>query len=137
MIGRDQSLWEPPYPQPGAHTPTAATVSYQPSGHLPRCAQPYGAAPREHPQGTTILIFGIIGIFVTIFAPIAWYMGSKAKKEIQASGVQYSNEPNVNAGRVLGMVFTIIWLAFIGIMIVMMFVPAFLVMLAALGSGVS
>ena len=64
-------------------------------------------------------------------------MGSKAKKEIQASGVQYSNEPNVNAGRVLGMVFTIIWLAFIGIMIVMVFVPAFLVMLAALGSGVS
>jgi hypothetical protein len=112
-------------------------VSYQTSGLPTSYAQPYGAAPREHPQGTTILIFGIIGIFVTIFAPIAWYMGSKAKKEIRASGVQYSKEPNVNAGRVLAMVFTIIWLAFIGIMIVMVFVPAFLVMLAALGSGVS
>jgi hypothetical protein len=63
------------------------------------------------------LIFGIIGAFVTIFAPIAWYLGSRAKQEIQASGLQYANEPHVNAGRVLGKVFSIIWLVFIGIMI--------------------
>lgn len=78
---------------------------------------PYGAPPREHPQGTLILIFGILGAFVTIFAPIAWYLGSKAKQEIQASGLQYSNEPHVNAGRILGKVFSIIWLVFFGIMI--------------------
>ena len=79
--------------------------------------QPYGTPPREHPQGTLILIFGILGAFVTIFAPFAWYLGSKAKQEIQASGLQYTNEPYVNAGRILGKVFSIIWLVFFGIMI--------------------
>ena len=79
--------------------------------------QPYGAPPREHPQGTLILIFGILGAFVTICAPIAWYLGSKAKQEIQASGLQHTNEPHVNAGRILGKVFSIIWLVFFGIMI--------------------
>ena len=70
--------------------------------------QQYGAAPQEHPQGTLILVFGILGIFITIFAPIAWYMGNKAKREIQASGIQYSNEQNVSIGRMLGKIFTII-----------------------------
>jgi hypothetical protein len=70
--------------------------------------QQYGAPPQEHPQGTLILVFGILGIFITIFAPIAWYMGNKAKREIQASGIQYSNEQNVSIGRMLGKIFTII-----------------------------
>ena len=83
--------------------------------------QPYGAPPQEHPQGTMILIFGILGIFITIFAPIAWYMGNKAKKEIQASGIQYSNEQNISVGRMLGKIFTIlaiVWIAFVIIWIV-------------------
>jgi ABC-type Fe3+ transport system permease subunit len=112
------------------HTSTAALVSDQGGGD----ATPYAARPREHLQGTTILIFGIIGIFVTIFAPIAWYMGNKAQKQMQSSGIRYSNEPNMNTGRVLGMVFMIIWLAFIGIMIATVAVPAFLIILARLSS---
>ena len=97
--------------------------------------QPYGLPPREHAQGTLILIFGIIGIFVTIFAPIAWYLGSKARKEIQASAIQYSNESNVNAGRILGMVLSIVWLVFVGIMILTVPVPAFLFFLMAVGGA--
>jgi hypothetical protein len=80
--------------------------------------QPYGAVPAEHPQGTLILVFGIIGIFSGIFAPIAWYMGSKAKKEIAASGAQYSNEQNINIGRTLGKVFTIIYIVGFALFIV-------------------
>jgi hypothetical protein len=97
--------------------------------------QPYGLPQREHAQGTLILIFGIIGIFVTIFAPIAWYLGSKARKEIQASGIQYSNESNVNAGRILGMVLSIVWLVFVGTMILTLAVPAFLFFLMAVGGA--
>lgn len=41
--------------------------------------QPYGALP-EHPQGTVILVLGIVGFFATICAPIAWYLGSKAQR---------------------------------------------------------
>ncbi len=74
---------------------------------------------QEHPQGTLILIFGILGIFITIFAPIAWYMGNKAKKEIQTSGIQYSNEQNISIGRMLGKIFTIIAIISIVIVIIL------------------
>jgi hypothetical protein len=93
---------------------------YQQPGYPPApqsgyvVAQPYGALP-EHPQGTTILVLGIVGLFVTICAPIAWYMGSKAQKEIAASGVRYANEQNINIGKIIGMVISI--LAIIGLVI--------------------
>jgi hypothetical protein len=93
---------------------------------MPYGQQPYGAPP-EHPQGTLILIFGIVGIFITIFAPIAWYLGNKAKKEIQASGMQYSNEQNISIGRMLGKIFTIIaivWIAFVIVWIVIALIAA-------------
>ena len=111
------------------------TAQFQAGWSPAQYGQHYGAPPREHPHGTLILIFGIIGIFVTIFAPIAWYLGSKARKEIRASGIQYSNELNVNAGRILGMVLSIVWLAFIGIMILTIAVPTFLFFLAAVSSA--
>jgi hypothetical protein len=112
---------ENPYHQQSSQIPTAATPLQPGSPATPYAhpyGQPYGAPPLEHPHGTLILIFGIIGAFVTIFAPVAWYLGSKAKQQIQASGLPHANESHVNAGRILGKVFTIIWLAFIGIMIV-------------------
>lgn len=89
----------------------------QQGGVNPYAAQPAygGGVPQEHPQGTMILILGIVGFFVTICGPIAWVMGHKAQKEIAASGVSYSNEQNINIGKILGMVVSI--LAIIGIVI--------------------
>ena len=92
-----------PYAPSGQYQPNP----YAPSGPPVPYSQPYGALP-EHPQGTTILVLGIVGIFTAVCAPIAWVLGSKAKKEIAASGMSYSNESNINIGRVLGMVFSII-----------------------------
>jgi len=114
---------QPPY-APGQQYPQGAgqPAPYGQQSPMPYGQQqPYGAPPQEHPQGTMILIFGILGIFITIFAPIAWYMGNKAKKEIQASGIQYSNEQNISVGRMLGKIFTIlaiVWIAFVIIWIV-------------------
>lgn len=88
-----------PYPQ----------QPYQPQPY----GQPYPALPQPHPQGTIVLVLGILGFFVTICAPFAWYFGSKALKEIQASGVRYSNEDQIRIGRILGMIISI--LAIIGI----------------------
>ena len=113
-----------PYGQPGQAQPSppnpyAQSGQFQPSGQpMPYGQQPYGAPPEEHPQGTLILIFGILGIFITIFAPIAWYLGNKAKKEVQASGIQYSNEQNISVGRMLGKIFTIIALVSIALTII-------------------
>jgi len=95
-------------------------------------AQPYGALP-EHPQGTTILVLGIVGLFVTICAPIAWYMGSKAQKEIAASGVRYANEQNINIGKIIGMVLTI--LAIVGIVIAVIFLVIVIVAGVATSGG--
>jgi hypothetical protein len=126
---------ENPYAQQIPQNPTVVTAQSQARWSPAPYGQHYGAPPREHPHGTLILIFGIIGIFVTIFAPIAWNLGSKARKEIRASGIPYSNESNVNAGRILGMILSIVWLVVVGIMILTFAVPTFLFFLAPVSSA--
>ena len=115
------------YPQGGGQPAPYGQQSPMPYGQqppMPYGQQPYGAPPQEHPQGTLILIFGILGIFITIFAPIAWYLGNKAKKDIQTSGIQYSNEQNNSIGRMLGKIFTIIAIVSIVFVIILWIVIA-------------
>lgn len=110
-----QSGYQPqPYPSGGAYV------------------QPYGTLP-EHPQGTTILVLGIVGFFITICAPIAWYLGSKAQKEIAASGQHYANEQNIKIGKILGMVLTI--LAIVGIVIAIIIIVIAAIAAVATGGG--
>jgi hypothetical protein len=117
-----------PYSQPSPYAPSGPVDPYgqpaygQPAYGQPAYGQPYGGG--EHPQGTLILVFGILGIFVGIFAPVAWYMGSKARKEIAAAGAHYSNEQNINIGRILGLVFTIIYIVSIVLFIIFFVVIA-------------
>lgn len=79
---------------------------------------PYGAATQEHPQGTVILVLGILGFVTVICGVIAWILGAKAQKEIAASGTHYSNEGNIKIGKILGMVVTIIYAVIIVITII-------------------
>jgi TRAP-type C4-dicarboxylate transport system permease small subunit len=60
----------------------------------------------EHPQGTTVLVLGILSLAVCgILGPFAWNMGNKALREIDANtGVTYRNRGNVTAGRLCGMI---------------------------------
>lgn len=119
-----QSYGSAPEPSSYGSQPQSYGSAPDPQGYQPQpysagpsggvYAQPYGTLP-EHPQGTTILVLGIVGFFVTICAPIAWYMGSKAQKEMRASGVHYANEQNIAIGKILGMVLTI--LAIIGLVV--------------------
>lgn len=73
---------------------------------------PYGYGygyqqPRDHPQGGTILVLGILGlVFCQILGPIAWVMGNTAMREIDANPGAYSNRSTVQAGRICGMVAT-------------------------------
>jgi hypothetical protein len=84
--------------------------------------QSYGAPSQEHPQGTMIFVLGIVGIFVGVCAPIAWYLGNKTLREITASGAAYSNVSQIRTGRMLGKVFTIIYIVFIVLYIVALIV---------------
>ena len=67
----------------------------------------YGGGQAEHPQGTTILVLGIVGLVCCgIAAIVAWIMGNKAQAEIDAG--QYAPTSGVKIGRILGMVGTIL-----------------------------
>lgn len=92
--------------------------------------QPYPMTPPEHPQGTTVLVLGILGFFFGLCAPFAWYMGSQALKEGRAAGVVFANQQSLVIGRILGMVVTI--LAIVGIVFAIFFM---IVVLVAAGSG--
>jgi hypothetical protein len=74
----------------------------------PATPPPYNA-PRDHPQTTTILILGILGLAVCqVLGPFAWSMGNKALREIDASNGQLSGRDTTNVGRILGIVATAI-----------------------------
>ena len=67
--------------------------------------------PLPHPQGTGVLIAGIVGIWMCglVFGLFAWIQGTKAIKEIDANPAAYSNRSTVNIGRILGMIATVLW----------------------------
>jgi phosphotransferase system glucose/maltose/N-acetylglucosamine-specific IIC component len=67
--------------------------------------QPYGWGPREHPQGTTVLILGILSLVVCgLLGPFAWTMGYSALQEIDANPSAYSNRGMVLAGYICGII---------------------------------
>lgn len=89
----------PPYGAPGAPAP-----GYNAYG-------PYGgfASGAEHPQGTLILVLGIVGLVLCQLAgPVAWIMGRNALREMDASGQQFTNRGQVKAGMICGIIATVV-----------------------------
>ncbi|SEH03202.1 hypothetical protein SAMN05444920_1346 [Nonomuraea solani] len=69
----------------------------------------YGPQPQTHPNGTTILVLGILSLVVcTFIGPFAWSMGNRALREIDASGYFYENRGHVQAGRICGIVSSVL-----------------------------
>ncbi|MEV0387140.1 DUF4190 domain-containing protein [Nonomuraea sp. NPDC050643] len=69
----------------------------------------YGPQPQTHPNGTTILVLGILSLVVCSFiGPFAWSMGNKALREIDESGYFYENRGYVQAGRICGIIGTVL-----------------------------
>jgi len=81
----------PPPPPPG-YSP-----GYQPY------SQPAGV---DHPNGTTVLVLGILSLVVCgLLGPVAWVMGNNAIKEMDAQpGLVFRNRGNVTAGRICGII---------------------------------
>ena len=129
--------YQPPpgQPPPGQYPPgqypasgsTPAPYGQQPPA--PYGQQSYGVASQEHPQGTIIFVLGIVGIFVGVCAPIAWYLGNKTQREITASGASFSNVSQIRTGRMLGKVFTIIYAV-----LIVLYIVFFIVIFAIAGS---
>lgn len=90
--------------------PTYPSYGMQPYPSQPM--QPAYGYRREHPQSTTVLILGLLGIAFGIVAPLAWFLGAKARKEI-AQGAPYTFSSGA-VGYQLGIIFTILNAFFIG-----------------------
>jgi uncharacterized membrane protein YjgN (DUF898 family) len=68
--------------------------------------------PNQYPeqsQATTILVMGILGLIMCgILAPFAWVMGSKELAAIDSGLRSPENRSTANAGKILGIVGTIL-----------------------------
>lgn len=81
-----------------------------PPGGYPGYPQ-YGRPP-DHPQTTTIMVLGILSLVCCqLLGPIAWFMGHKARREIDYSGGMLGGRGNVTVGYVCGIVATCLLIA--------------------------
>ncbi len=85
---------------------------------------PYGGGyPQPHPQGTTVLVLGIVGLVVCpIVSVVGWVLGNRAIHEIDANPQAYSNRQSVSIGRILSIVGVALW-----VLIVVFYVLLFVV----------
>lgn len=116
----------PPYGQPQQGQPA---YGQQPYGQAPYGQQPYpqpgygygqqyaGPPAPNHPSATTAMVLGIISLVgilacagvTLVLSPFAWAIGGKAVKEIDAAPPgTYSGRDQANAGRIMGIVGTIL-----------------------------
>jgi uncharacterized membrane protein YjgN (DUF898 family) len=69
----------------------------------------YGFIPPDHPQAIVVLILGIVAVVACPFAaPFAWVMGNRVINEIDASNGQVGGRSMTNAGRIIGIVWTLV-----------------------------
>ena len=65
----------------------------------------YGYVPPNHPQATTALILGIVGLALCPFVGIAGFvLGGRVRREIDAAPGQWGGRGLATAGWVLGII---------------------------------
>ena len=118
-------------PYPGQQQPYAGQQPY--GAQPPGPGQPYagqqqwGTPPPKHPKATLVLILGILGLIVcSVLAPFAWVMGNRAVAEIDANPGVYDGRGEAQAGRILGIIGTVL-------LILSIVVLAFVVVLVIAG----
>lgn len=80
-----------------------------------------GGAYPESSQATTALVLGILGIVICgVLAPFAWNIGNKELAAIDAGRRDPSNRGTANAGRILGIIGTV--LLGIGLVLFVLFI---------------
>lgn len=97
----------PTYGAPGYGQPGYGQPPYG-YGYLPQ------AAPK-HSSATLAMVLGIVGLAsflicgcIAVVSPFAWYLGAKAKREIDQSGGQYGGRGEAQAGMIMGIIGTVL-----------------------------
>lgn len=75
----------------------------------------YGPVVPEHPSSTTVGVLGVVSFGVWVTAPVAWYLGAKAKKEI-ARGAPYRFSGFAQFGYVVGIIYSVFGILLFGLM---------------------
>jgi hypothetical protein len=100
-----------PYPQPGSFDQFGTPQPYAP-GYQPAYA---GGLP-DHQSATTAMVLGIVSLvgiavcggITLVLSPFAWAIGGKAVREIDASGGRLGGRDRAQAGRVMGIIGTVL-----------------------------
>jgi hypothetical protein len=87
----------------------------------------------DHPSATTAMVLGIISLAGVVFclgvtlvlSPVAWVVGAKAVREIDASPSRYSGRDRANSGKIMGIIGTV--LLVLGVIAIILFVVLFAV----------
>src|SRR6476469_1761992 len=115
----------PPYGQNpyGQEPPAQGQPPYgqqpPPYGQPPYGQPPYGygaPAAANHPSATTSLVLSLIGLagimfcggITLVLSPFAWRIGAKAVREIDANPGMYGGRDQANAGRIMGIIGTVL-----------------------------
>jgi hypothetical protein len=100
--GQQPPNWGNAYPPPPQYPPPGYSYPY-----------PQAPLPPKHSQATPAMVFGIVslaGLFACVvpilLAPVAWILGAKAVKEIDADPTAHSGRSEANAGKIMGIIGT-------------------------------
>lgn len=108
--------WKEPLPQ-GGHEDYR---DYGRPGDYDRAFDPYRRDLMPH-RGTTILVFGLLGVVLCpFFAPAAWIMGNADMTEIRAGRMNPDGEGLTQAGRIIGIIGTalgLLWMCSMGLVL--------------------
>jgi hypothetical protein len=86
---------------------------------------------QEDSQATTILVLGILGLVLCqVLGPFAWVMGNKELAGIDAGRRAPENRGTAQAGRILGIISTVLLIVGIGFLVII----GFIAVIAATGS---
>jgi len=114
-----QQSGQQPGQQPAApaYYPEQQGQGYQPAGYPPQPGYYIGfpPPPPDHPRSTTALVLGLVALvgagvcwFPVVVGPVAWVIGAKARKEIDANPQAYGGRGQATAGMVLGIIATVL-----------------------------
>lgn len=116
-----QRYWDGFAWQGGPQTPPSAPSPGQ-WGTAPYGGGHPGFPVAQYPeasQATTALVMSILGFFCCgILSAVGWYLGQQELNAIDAGRRDPTNRGTANAARIIGLILTVIFAAFIGLYIV-------------------
>jgi hypothetical protein len=125
--GSPPPTYADPAPPYGAPPPAYDSNPYEASPYQPAysSARPYGVVPVSHPQSTTAMIFGILGIVFGLSCGIGGLVGipgivqgRRARNEIDSQPGRYSGRSQAVAGIVTGTIGVVIAVVVVVVVII-------------------